>query len=194
MTQSESRNQNQSASAEKVDVPVRHKLRRATDYSRLLSAAAGSAPAQTRVADTPNSEQVAAAVDSMGRLQESYNEIGERLAVMRRNLETYLPKDGEIAGSNYRAVGSTEVERRLLGSQKITSLLIYLLSEVEEKQASHGGLFDLILSLDEDLLNQHFVPLLDAVFEQAGLSDKASKLYMESPQRLVAVEPLSKAG
>lgn len=181
------------AQTTKGNVTVRHKLKRAGDYARLLSAAASSEQAPPLSTSTPSPERVAAAIDAVGRLQESHRQTGERLAVMRRNLEEYLPRDGAISGEAYRAVGTTKVERRLLSTQRITTLLMYLLSEVEEQQAAHGGLFDLILSLDEDTLNEHFVPLLDAVFEKAGLSDKASKLYMEAPLRLVEVEPVADA-
>jgi len=172
----------------------KHRLKRAGDYAKLLSAAAQRPTnAVDRTADGLSKERIAAAIDAMGRLQESYDQMGERLSAMHTNLASYLSEEGTISGESYAAQTDVAVDKKLLSPQKITTLLLFLLSEVEEKQANHGGLFDMILSLDNELLNEHFVPILDAVFEKAELSDKASKLYMESPKKQVKVVPLRKA-
>lgn len=169
---------------------VTRKLRRADDYAKILAAPTATTGASTGSTEL-SAERIAAAVDAVGRLQTSRDQMDTRLAVMRKNLETYLPASGKIVGEAFVAEGVKNVEHRLLKPQKITTYLMFLLSEIEENQASHGGLFDVILSLDESVLNEYFVPLLKAVFEKEGMSDRAAKLFMETSSTSVEVKPLA---
>jgi hypothetical protein len=129
-------------------------------------------------ANVASSSQLANVIDAAGRLIQERNKIDERLDQMAVAITPSVKAQGRqfVAGTTTAHLEVVDV-KRLLPKVKITTLLLQLLGEVEAKTASKGGLFDLMLDLDDEVKEQHLIPLLDAIFEKAELTDKASRLY-----------------
>lgn len=137
-----------------------------------------SAHTPASVASVASSSQLANVIDAAGRLIQERNKIDERLDQMAVAITPSVKAQGRqfVAGTTTAHLEVVDV-KRLLPKVKITTLLLQLLGEVEAKTASKGGLFDLMLDLDDAVKEQHLIPLLDAIFEKAELTDKASRLY-----------------
>lgn len=146
-----------------------------------------SAQAKTEVA---SARQLSNVIDAAGRLLQERTKIDQRLDQMSLAIMPSI----KAQGGNYSAKTTTaQLEdadvKRLLPKVKISTLLIQLLGEVETKLSNEGGLFDLMLSLDEDVKSEHLIPLLDAIFDKADLTEKAARLYsVKSNEKIVFTE------
>tara|TARA_B100000700_G_scaffold311500_1_gene393418 strand:+ start:43238 stop:43825 length:588 start_codon:yes stop_codon:yes gene_type:complete len=134
-----------------------------------------SAENQTEVA---SNSQLTNVVEAAGRLIQEKNKIDTRLEQIALAITPSVKAQGGKFDAGTTTANLEEVDvKRLLPKVKISTLLIQLLGEVETKLVNEGGLFDLMLGLDDDMKSQHLIPLLDAIFEKAELTEKAARLY-----------------
>lgn len=148
----------------------------ASAFAKILSPSIKeSAQSKTEVASV---RQLTNVVDAAGRLIQERRKIDERLNQMALAITPSVKAQGGVFSASTTTAKLEDVDvKRLLPKVKISTLLIQLLGEVETKLASQGGLFDLMLGLDDDIKSAHLIPLLDAIFEKADLTDKAMRLY-----------------
>lgn len=144
-----------------------------------------SAQNQTELA---SNSQLANVTDAAGRLLQERIKIDKRLDQIKEAIAPSVKaQGGSFSGKTTTvAVVDTDV-KRLLPKAKISTLLIQLLGEVETKTVSNGGLFDLMLGLDDNTKSNHLIPLLDAIFEKADLTSKAKRLYTVAAEERMTI-------
>lgn len=131
-----------------------------------------------RKTELASDRQLSNVVEAAGRLLQERQKIDERLEQIALAVTPSVKAKGGLYTANTTSAKLENVDvKRLLPKVKIATLLIQLLGEVETKLANEGGLFDLMLDLDYNMTSEHLIPLLDAIFEKADITDKAARLY-----------------
>lgn len=129
-------------------------------------------------AEVASDRQLSNVIDAAGRLLQERSKIDHRLEQMALAITPSVKAQGGLFTGKTTTAKLEDVDvKRLLPKVKISTLLIQLLGEVETKLSNEGGLFDLMLDLDDDTKSTHLIPLLDAIFERADITDKAARLY-----------------
>lgn len=132
------------------------------------------------------------AIDAVGKLQFEYDKMGVRLAKLKTGLLEVLPQGFDaVEGASFVAKRSESPVRKLKESVSNHTLLTKLLLTIDEQEDCNGGLFDMILRLDQGIINTHFVPLLEAVFEKAQLSSDARLLFLVDTHLSVEITPMA---
>lgn len=149
----------------------------------------------SQLSTTPNvqlrPERVAAAIDAIGKLQQEYDKLGERLATLKSGLREMLPDDTKVVeGTAFIARGAEVSVTKLKQSANSHMLLTKMLIDLDQTKASRGGLFDSILALEPEVVNGLFVPLLEAVFEKNGISESDSDLiFLKESKPTLEIAP-----
>lgn len=184
----------QSHESGQTQAEVTHKsLGKASIYARQLAANLHSkknAPIKS-AEHTP--ERLAVAVDAVGRMQNEHELLGQRLSTLQTSLLTLLGDElNEVEGTSYVAKISKTPTYKLKQPDQIHTLLVSMLAKIDDQFEGQGGLFDLILQLDTETINTHFVPLLRAVFEKSEQDADASLLFLADAHN--ELELVKKAG
>lgn len=165
----------------------RRRLGSAKDYAKKLATSLEAKKTKTSKLMQP--ERIAAAIDSVGSMQAEYESLGARVLKIQSSLSDVM-SDGtptELDGRFYKAVRTEKPVHKLKQAAQIHTLLIQLLAQIDDDHKGNGGLFDMILALDTDTINKHFVPLLVAVFEKSGKMAQAENLFFSNTESVVEI-------
>ncbi|MDK1290128.1 hypothetical protein [Pseudoalteromonas umbrosa] len=133
--------------------------------------------------EAASNKQIASVVNAAGRLVQERDKINARLEQIKDAVAPSVKAlGGEFKGENVTITVEDVDVKRLLPRAKISTLLIQLLGEVETQLSHEGGLFDLMLSLDDEAKSAYLIPLLDLIFEKAEMTEKAKRLYSVTSQ------------
>lgn len=133
--------------------------------------------------------KVGSAIDQVGTLTAARDLLDARIEEAQSSLMDLLKTSTQpsIEGKKFVASKTPVSCKQLLPKAKVMTSMIALLQKANEQNKNDGGLFEMILSLDPDIINAHFLPLLEAIFEKSALTEEAEKLYFVSEKDEVVI-------
>ncbi|TMP46295.1 hypothetical protein CWB96_00240 [Pseudoalteromonas citrea] len=162
-------------------------------HSKSLSSVLNAPTIVIKKRSTENSARekakLVSAIDQVGKLTETKKTLESRLNETNAALEQLINDNRleEIAGEHYSAKVKSVENKQLLPKTKIMTPLIALLQKANAQEKSKGGLFDMLLSLEPEILNTYFQPLLEELFKKHGLEEEAHKLFYTTASKKVVL-------